>query len=306
MQPTSLDVMPTAPRADARDAPAAPAKRSRVIRSPLGRALGGQSMRPTPYADLNGVLTELVVGVEPVLGESFVGAYLQGSFAGGGFDEHSDADFVVVSERELSDRQVAALQGVHERVYELDCEWAKHLEGSYFPKPVLRTSEGRGVLLWYLNHGSKVLERSKHCNTIVVRWVLREHGVVLAGPSPAVLVEPIPVAELRKEIHEEMMDWGREILTSPDRFRNRFYQSFIVLSYAKMLHDLRAGRIGSKREGTEWAKGVLDPSWADLIDRAWDGRPNPAKSVREPPDEADFERTLEFVNYVIGQIARPN
>ena len=73
-----------------------------------------------------------------------------------------------------------------------------------------------------------------------------------------------------------------------------------------MLHDLRAGRIGSKREGAGWAKKVLDPSWAGLIDRAWGGRPDPAKSVREPPDEADYERTLEFVDYVIGEISRPD
>jgi hypothetical protein len=73
-----------------------------------------------------------------------------------------------------------------------------------------------------------------------------------------------------------------------------------------MLHDLRAGRIGSKREGAEWAKGILDASWKDLIDRAWATRPDPARSVRELPDEVDFDRTLEFVDYVIGEIARPD
>jgi hypothetical protein len=73
-----------------------------------------------------------------------------------------------------------------------------------------------------------------------------------------------------------------------------------VLSYCRMLHDLRSGRVGSKREGAEWAKAALDPSWVDLIDRAWGGRPNPSRSVREPPDPADFARTLEFVRYAIG------
>jgi hypothetical protein len=45
---------------------------------------------------------------------------------------------------------------------------------------------------------------------------------------------------------------------------------------------------------------TLDPSWAGLIDRAWDGRPNPALSVRQPADPADFRSTLEFVRYAIG------
>lgn len=261
---------------------------------------------PTPYPELNAVLAELVDGIRAVLGEMLVGVYLQGSFAVGGFDVHSDVDFVVASEGELSEAEVDGLQTVHGRVYDLDCEWAKHLEGSYFPRDVLLTSEGRGRPLWYLDHGSRTLTLSEHCNTIVVRWILREHGVALAGPPAAQLVDPVSVDALRREIRETVREWGGEILSNPERFNNRFYQSFIVLSYSKMLHDLRTGRIGSKRDGAEWAKSVLDTSWADLIDRAWGGRPNPAKAVREPADEVDFERTLEFVAHVIEEIARPD
>jgi hypothetical protein len=261
---------------------------------------------PTPFSELNEVLCELVARMRSVLEDKLVGVYLQGSFALGGFDVHSDVDFVAVCDDELSGDEVEELQVLHGDVYDLDCEWAQHLEGSYFPKSVLARPEGRGSQLWYLDNGSRSLVLSEHCNTVIVRWVLREHGVVLAGPPPQELVDPIPVGVLREEIERTMRDWGGEILAFPTRFENRFYQGFIVLSYAKMLHDLRAGRIGSKREGAEWAKDALDESWKDLIDRAWYTRPNPARSVRQLPDEVDFERTLEFVKYVIGEIARPN
>jgi len=256
-------------------------------------------MLPTPYPELNGVLRELVGSVQAVLDETFLGAYLQGSFAVGDFDQHSDVDFVIAIARELSDDQVDALQTMHERIYNLDCAWAQHLEGSYFPEDVLRRCDKRGKLLWYLDHGSRSLILSEHCNTAVVRWQVREHGVVLAGPKPATLVDPIPVETLREEILATIRDWGHEILTEPERFNNRFYQSFIVLGYCRMLHDLQTGRVQSKRAGAEWAKATLDPSWAGLIDRAWDGRPNPAFSVRQPADPEEFERTLEFVRYVI-------
>src|SRR4051794_36094588 len=93
---------------------------------------------PTPYRVLNTVLRDLVDSVHDVLGAKFVGAYLQGSFAVGDFDAHSDCDFIVVTEEELTDDEVAALQRVHERIYGLDIVWAQHLEGSYFPKWVLR------------------------------------------------------------------------------------------------------------------------------------------------------------------------
>ena len=66
-----------------------------------------------------------------------------------------------------------------------------------------------------------------------------------------------------------------------------------------MLHDLYTGFPGSKRAGAEWAKINLDSSCSALIDRAWDGRPNPAFSIRQPADPKDFENTLTFVKYVI-------
>ncbi|UCC99695.1 MAG: DUF4111 domain-containing protein, partial [Phycisphaerales bacterium] len=95
--------------------------------------------------------------------------------------------------------------------------------------------------------------------------------------------------------------WGKEILSNPERFNNRFYQSFIVLSYCKMLYDLHTGEVGSKRAGAEWAKHNLDRSWSGLIDRTWAGRPNPAVSVRQPADALDFQHTLEFIVEVTRQ-----
>ncbi|MEI6309749.1 MAG: aminoglycoside adenylyltransferase domain-containing protein [bacterium] len=256
---------------------------------------------PTPYSELNEVLRDLVDSAREVLSENFVGAYLQGSFATGGFDIHSDVDFIIVVETELSDDQVAALQMVHERLYNLDTPWAQHLEGSYFPRSVLRRHTQQGEKLWYLDNGSRSLIKADHCNSIVVRWVVRENGVTLAGPSPDTLVDPICVEELRREIAETMAEWGQEILDNQTPFNNRFYQTFIVLSYCRMLHDLCTGFPGSKRAGAEWAKTHLEQRWNRLIDRTWSGRPNPALSVWQLADPEDFESTLQFVRYVVNE-----
>jgi hypothetical protein len=254
---------------------------------------------PTPYPELNAVLRELVESVHAVLSHNFVAACLQGSFAVGDFDRHSDVDFVIAVEEELSDDQVHALQMMHERIYRLDCAWAQHLEGSYFPQDVLKDYSQRGEQLWYLDNGSRSLVRSDHCNTVVVRWVVRAQGVALAGTDPATLVDPIPVETLRHEIMDTISGWGQQILAEPEHYNNRFYQTFIVLSYCRMLHDLHTGFVGSKRAGAEWAKAILDPSWAGLIDRAWGGRPNPSLSVRQPADPQDFQRTQEFVQHIL-------
>jgi hypothetical protein len=45
---------------------------------------------PSAYPELNGVLGELVEGARQILGENLCGVCLQGSFAVGDADEHSD------------------------------------------------------------------------------------------------------------------------------------------------------------------------------------------------------------------------
>jgi predicted nucleotidyltransferase len=256
---------------------------------------------PSPYPELNAVLQELVSSIRNILQDNFIGAYLQGSFAIGDFDQHSDVDFIIVTQEELSEGQVDALQHMHERIYRLPVSWAQHLEGSYFPKDVLKDYTQRGEEVWYVDHGATVVIRHNHCNTMVVRWTLREKGITLHGAPPATLVDPIPVEMLRKEIQEVIHEWGQEILTNPEHFNNRFYQAFILHSYCRMLHSLQVGYPASKLAGTQWAKANLDAAWSDLIDRSWSGRQNPAVSVRQPADPHDFARTLDFVRYVIDK-----
>lgn len=238
------------------------------------------------------------------LSADLVGAYLQGSFAVGDFDRHSDVDFVVVVEDELSPDTVDALQVMHERIFQLESRWARHLEGSYFPRDVLGDPTRTGEGLWYLDHGARRLIRSDHCNTLLVRDIIREMGVTLVGPPSDSLLDPIPAHELRKEIYHTLTGWGEEILEDPEPYRNRFYQGFIVLNYCRMLHDLIHGRPGSKRQGAAWAEANLDPDWIDLIDRAWETRPDPASQVQQPPDDDDFQRTLVLVDQIMDRSRR--
>jgi predicted nucleotidyltransferase len=122
---------------------------------------------PTPYPELNNVLQDLVESVQEILGDDCVGAYLQGSFAVGDFDIHSDVDFIIVTQTEPSEKQVHALQVMHEHIYNLDTRWAQHLEGSYFPKDVLRRYTGGGEKLWYLDNGSRSL---RECLKTSQKW----------------------------------------------------------------------------------------------------------------------------------------
>lgn len=265
----------------------------------MSRISDGHQFNPTPFPDLNAVLLEFLLRAQRVLDRDLIGVYLQGSIAVGGFDQHSDVDFIVVTTNDLTTPQLNELQTAHRDIYGLDSEWAKHLEGSYFPAEMLRDHAKHGSQLWYLDHGASHLVESDHCNTVLVRWILRERGVVLTGPEPSTLIDPIATPVLRRDIHRAINTWGADILTNPEDYRNHFYQAYIVLNLCRMLHDLHAGMAGSKRAGAEWAKRHLDNKWSGLIDRAWDGRPNPAVSVRRPANPEDYRLTLELVQVIM-------
>src|ERR1051326_1115305 len=255
----------------------------------------------TPFDDLNQLLVELVFGADEVLGDSFCGAYLQGSFALGAGDVHSDVDFIVVTKDDVAPEQQDELQALHQALYALPTSWAQHLEGSYISREALRRLDpGRRPLL-YLDNGATEFALDNHDNTLVVRWSLREHGVVLAGPDPRELVDPITAEELRAEMHWALGLWQAWFRSTESISRRAL--AVAVLSHARILHTLAIGEVSSKRTAGEWALHALDPEWAPLIRWALEDRPDPWTKVREPADPALLRRMREFADYAAARAA---
>ncbi len=274
---------------------------------------------PTPYAELNAVLTFLVEGAQRLLGDNFVGAYLQGSFAVGDFTPFSDCDFIIVTARDLTPDELPPFQDLHAAIHELPyAYWRTGLEGSYAPAPILArwSTEPRdppGELrgpewgdpgrsgapasaypFWYLDHGSKTLVRSEHDNTQVVRWCLREKGVTLAGPPPRTLVDPVSPAALRAEVRETMdlvlrLDLEPMYLVA--------WQAFWVGLFCRMLHTLSTGAVWSKKASMSWAQTALDKRWRTLIAQAAAIRKGDAEQSARPADPADVTATRAFAHY---------
>jgi len=257
---------------------------------------------PTPFPDLNGVLAEMVAGAQTILAANFCGAYLQGSFATGDADVYSDVDFVVVTDDELTEEQQAALQELHGRLYELDVPWAQHLEGSYIPRDRLRRVDDSRASYFYLDNGARELIWDSHCNTAVVRWTLREQGVVLAGPDPKSLIDPVSAEHLRDEALAAAREYA-EWAPGPTKAggMSRWKQPYLVLTFCRILHTLSHATVVSKREAGEWARDALDPEWAGLIQRALDDRPDPWARVYQPVDPEVVDRTLAFVEYALAE-----
>jgi predicted nucleotidyltransferase len=217
---------------------------------------------PTPDPELNAVLSELVTSIRGILQDNFIAAYLQGSFAVGDWDQDSDIDFLVAIDHEIPETDLQALQTMHARIYNLEIGWAKYLEGSYFPRELLKRADPSRAPLLYLDNSHDQLIRSDHDNSLVVRWVVREHGITLAGPGPDELIDPVSADELRQEIRAVMHGWAKDIFAGRWEMNNQWAQPFAVLTYCRMLHTLQTGRIESKPAGARWAKSALDSRWA--------------------------------------------
>ena len=237
----------------------------------------------TSFADLNRLLDELVSSVRAILGANLVGAYLQGSFALGDADAHSDVDFVIVAAGAVSDAQLRGLQAMHRRIHAQAVPWAQHLEGSYIPRRGLHRVDPARHPFPYLDNGADQLVRDPHCNTAVVRWILREHGVVLLGPQPVTLVAPVSPDDLRREARGALLEygaWARE--PGALGVMSQWKQTYLVVTFCRILHTLATGTVGSKREAAAWALANLPPAWHGAH-RARGGGPRRSLGSGPPP-----------------------
>jgi predicted nucleotidyltransferase len=259
---------------------------------------------PTQDYELNSLLKDLVSGMQIILKAKFLGAYLGGSFAHGGWDHDSDVDFDVVIESDLIDTELADLAVHHAKIYDMGSYWGRHLEGAYFPKDILGDLESTDQAVWYLDNGSLTFERSIHDNTLVNRWVLREHGIILAGPPPKTWIPLIPVEKMQAEVRQTMRDWGNEILQGSYPLDNRWAQTFVVLMYCRMLHTLATGAVQSKPAGATWAKVTVGRTWTDLIDDAISARSGQYTKISHPSDPEKVKLTKAFIAYALSEVGQ--
>ncbi|HZC15173.1 MAG TPA: aminoglycoside adenylyltransferase domain-containing protein [Caulobacteraceae bacterium] len=290
------------------------------------------SRRPTPYADLNAVLAQLVERVRVLLADNLVGLYLQGSFALGDFDERSDLDFVVVVHEDIPPEQLPALQAMHDGVHALPSPWARKLEGSYAPKAILRRlsitprdppgeprpgdwadpgTSGLAPRVYpflFLGNGERILVRSEHDNTEVVRWILREKGVVLSGPSPRGLIDPVTPEALREDARE-LLGKLEPMAADGTMVEPRWVQCFMALVFARMIYAVTTGRVASKKAAVAFARGTLEPRFAELVERAFterEGRPADeaelAAYFAQGSDPAEAATTLDLFRHTLAAV----
>jgi hypothetical protein len=165
-------------------------------------------MIPVP-AEVSAVVDALLAGVRERLGTRVVGLYLFGSLATGDFSlATSDVDFVVVTDRELDAADVEALAAMHAELKSRGGLFSM-LEGSYISRAALRRWDPANARHPHLSHERPFGFGDHGSDWVIQRFVLREHGVVIAGPPPRELIDPVTPAQLREAVRAALADFCR-------------------------------------------------------------------------------------------------
>ena len=176
--------------------------------------------------------------------------------------------------------------------------------------PGVTGGRARGYPFLFLNNGSRILVRSEHDNTNVVRWLLREQGIVLHGPPAAALIDPVEPGALAAEVRQLAASFGNSLLTGETLLDALQLQGFTVIFYCRVLQSLATGRIPSKPGARRWGLAELGPRWGPLIEDAWRqrsayprGRGAPAAHAAMHPSEAAVAEALAFVRFALDWMA---
>jgi len=252
--------------------------------------------QPTPYPDVNEILALLLTRVEQILGSQFVGLYLYGSLASGDFDPaSSDIDFAVVTTGSLPSATASALEAMHMDLYAGGPAWAKKLEGSYLPAALIRRHDPQAPACPSINEGHFYIA-PRGSDWIIQRHVLRETGVIVKGPQPRTLIDPVSPEQIRQAVLGVLDEWWFPMLDDPTWLRDNgpHYQAYAVITMCRVLHALAHGTIVSKPVAASWVRARYGARWNALIDTALT-----AQSADVP---AFLDEAVSFIRFTKEQI----
>jgi hypothetical protein len=259
------------------------------------------SQQPTLYPEVNAVANDLLASLNAILGTQLTGMYLVGSLALGDFQPlTSDLDFIIVTDGTLADEIFAALRDLHQRFDQSASPWAKRLDVVYIPQDVLRDSAPTNArcptLEWDV--GLLALEPLES-GWPMQRYTLREYGVVVRGPDPRTLLDPVNPDDLRQAsaaIVERWQDQAHGDNKWMDWLRDLANLRFVALTLCRLLYTLDTGSVASKPAAARWAERTQVARWTGLIDHASTQTTIQQRATNDEP-EGEVKDTLALLAF---------
>ncbi len=254
-------------------------------------------MSITMYPDIDEILAQLLSEMQAVLGQKLLGLYLYGSLVSGDFDHDiSDLDMLAVIASNLDEQAAAALQHMHEDFARRHPQWENRIEVQYFSTKGLKTFRTQASKMGNISPGEPFHIIDSGIEWLMNWYFVREHDVVLFGPSSRQFIPPISKQEYLQAVQDHARQWTEYVKNTNTSW---YGQSYAVLTLCRALYSYTNGEQASKKKAAAWAAQQL-PEWTSLIQNALRWRKHWKPEQSSP--EATYPETERFVDLVIGRI----
>lgn len=256
-------------------------------------------MSTTSYDDINKLLDLLLTELQKILGKKLVGLYLYGSIVWGDFDyEASDIDLMVAISKELEESEIAELRKMHEDMNNLNKQLNNRIDAFYISINALKTFKTQSNKIAKFFPGEPLHVKKAEKDWLMNLYFVQERGVVLFGPSPKTIINPISKKEFIQAVRSHAINWS-DYIKHTRHFRAN--QAYVILTLSRALYAYKNGNQVSKKQAAEWAVKEL-PKWSALIQNALLWRENWRNEQTD--DEETFNETVKFANFIIDTIER--
>ncbi|MDZ5472979.1 nucleotidyltransferase domain-containing protein [Bacillus sp. 31A1R] len=263
-------------------------------------------------ATVQKVLDEHLKLLETKLPNFLESYYLFGSIALGSFNEgHSDIDFMIVTYREPTEKDLQTLKEIHS---ELNKGFPSiHLDGIYLTNKQLENLGDNQFQTPYFNEGQYIGNKQLNKNHIDF-FQLKKYGLVIKGKEiKAYSFEvdwDVLSANIVQNLNEYWLHWR---LKAGKKFSLNYLSMLFqlesiewgVLGVTRLYYSLREKDITSKIGAGEYALKAVPSKWHNIIQESMRIRKNEKKSYYLSPFKRRRE-ALDYMDFVIREMNRVN
>ncbi len=249
-----------------------------------------------PSTAVQEILGRLQSGITSSLGENLEGLYLKGSLALGDFNpETSDIDLLVAVKQALGQADFERLDKMHRQIQTLPAlahnRYSHEIELAYLTFDDINGFQP-GEKYISLERGEQLKWKTLGSNWLLEFWTVREHGVVLFGPEPKAMIDPISTEQIVVAVRGVLPDWLEWVETwdDPAWQSHMGEMRFAVETLCRVLYTLDCGEVSSKPVAVRWALGHLEEPWHSLIQESQTWRAGEQVNLEAVSRIADFVR----------------
>jgi predicted nucleotidyltransferase len=254
-------------------------------------------MTITPNAEVNHLVAEIQTSLRELLGETLVGIYIFGSLASESFDPGvSDVDLLVVTSTHLIEADYAKLQQMHAVLVSKFKQWDDRIEVAYLSRDALKTFREKTSTIGIVSPGEPFHRVAAGSEWLMNWYDVRENAIIVSGPDPKTLIDPISHSELNACIHEYTKLF-------PERLRHnlrRGSDAYAVLTMCRSLYTKLMGTPTTKKRAAQWATSQY-PQWRHLFTDAQKWRLAADNEATNSPEvHAQVEAFVSFTIRILS------